>query len=74
MRIALKEHLWTAVTFGRQSSTILIISNKIRVNSRQMKTNNEITPNYLRAPERESEQKQVDLGEKMKLEETSWHR
>lgn len=74
MQIALKGHLWTAVTFGRQSSTILIISNKIRVNSRQMKTNNEITPNYLRAPERESEQKQVDLGEKMKLEETSWHR
>lgn len=74
MQIELKGHLWTAVTFGRQSSTILIISNKIRVNSRQMKTNNEITPNYLRAPERESEQKQVDLGEKMKLEETSWHR
>lgn len=74
MQIALKGYLWTAVTFGRQSSTILIISNKIRVNSRQMKTNNEITPNYLRAPERESEQKQVDLGEKMKLEETSWHR
>lgn len=39
-----------------------------------MKTNNKITPDYLRAPERESEQKQVDLGEKMKLKETSWHR